>query len=281
MPPVPSQNAPSIPLPTLENVKLEEPRPHVLLVRIDREKATNALDNQTHSSLSTCWDYFENEEHFRVAVLTGTGKAFCAGQDLKDVKASREKGGPATSTPSTGFGGLVLRKTCMKPIISAVNGIAMGGGFELALASDIIIASEQSKFALPEVRVGLAALAGGAQNLHRQIGYQNAQYIALTGNHMTAHDMLRLGFVQEVVPNALNRALDLAHEIATQCSPDSIRATKRLAQLALENSGFWKTMEEGNNLPEVKAMMTGPNILEGTSAFAQKRKPRWLPASKL
>jgi len=283
MPPVPTQTGPSTPIPSFPNVKLDELRPHVLLVQIDRESAMNSCDSVTHNSLSAAWDYFESEGHFRTAVLTGKGKAFCAGQDLKEVKGNRESGAPATSSPKTGFGGLVLRRTMTKPIVACVNGLAMGGGFELALASDIIISSDQAAFALPEVRVGLAALAGGAQNLHRHVGWHNAMYMALTGKHMSAQDMLRFGFVQEVVPHAkaLDRALDLAHEIATMCSPDSLRATKRLAQTALENGGFWKTMDQSNSLPEVQAMLKGANLLEGTTAFATKRKPRWMPASKL
>lgn len=127
----------------------------------------------------------------------------------------------------TGFGGLTLRSTCLKPIIAAVNGIAFGGGMELALSCDIVIASEKAEFALPEPKVGLAALAGGLVRLPRMIGYHSAMRMILTGQRVSAQEGCRLGFVSEVVPHdqLLARALEVAAQI-TACSPDSIRASK-------------------------------------------------------
>ena len=156
----------------------------------------NALHIDAHFELNKVFDDFSADPEQWVAIVTGAGdKAFCAGNDLKWQAAGGKRG-----WDKGGFAGLTSRFDCDKPIIAAVNGVAMGGGFEIALACDLIIASENATFALPEPRVGLAALAGGVHRLPRQIGLKRAMGMILTARHVSAKEGLELGFVNEVVP---------------------------------------------------------------------------------
>ena len=157
----------------------------------------NALHIDAHFELNKVFDDFSADPEQWVAIVTGAGdKAFCAGNDLKWQAAGGKRG-----WDKGGFAGLTTRFDCDKPIIAAVNGVAMGGGFEIALACDLIIASENATFALPEPRVGLAALAGGVHRLPRQIGLKRAMGMILTARHVSAKEGLELGFVNEVVPH--------------------------------------------------------------------------------
>ena len=163
---------------------------------LNRPGVMNALHKPAHFELHEVFNAFAADPDQWVAIVTGAGdRAFCAGNDLKWQAAGGERG-----WNSSGFGGLTTRFDCDKPIIAAVNGVAMGGGFEIALACDLIIASENAVFALPEPRVGLAALAGGLHRLPRQIGLKRAMGMILTGRHVSAREGLDLGFVNEVVP---------------------------------------------------------------------------------
>jgi 1,4-dihydroxy-2-naphthoyl-CoA synthase len=153
--------------------------------------------------LSDAFDEFAANPDLWVTIITGAGdKAFCAGNDLKYHAALRAKTGSRPQTPPKGFGGLASRHDLDKPVIAAVNGVAMGGGFEIALAADILIASDQARFALPEPRVGLAAGGGGMQRLSRQIPLKRAMGMMLTGRHVSAREGYELGFVTAVVPHA-------------------------------------------------------------------------------
>ena len=160
-----------------------------------------------------------------------------------------------------------------KPVIAAVNGVALGGGFEIALACDIVIAAENATFGLPEPRVGLAAGAGGMQRLPRQIPMKQAMGMMLTGRHVPAQEGYELGFVTEVVPKgeALKAANKWAEQIL-ECSPVSIRTTK---SIAYESQNFG--LEEGlrRSYPSLSAMFKSDDAREGPLAFAQKRKPDW------
>tara|TARA_B000000441_G_C21526375_1_gene223458 strand:- start:78 stop:623 length:546 start_codon:yes stop_codon:yes gene_type:complete len=175
----------------------------------------------------------------------------------------------------SGFAGLTSRFNLNKPIIAAVNGVAMGGGFEIALACDLIIASDNARFALPEPKVGLAALAGGLQRLPRQIGMKNAMGMMLTGRHVGAEEAKELGFVNEVVPQA--ELMDAARRWASEieaCSPMSIRATKEVAYKNLDESDLEKSMQNGN-YPAVQDLYKSEDFIEGPVAFAEKRAPNW------
>jgi enoyl-CoA hydratase/carnithine racemase len=216
------------------------------------------------------WDGFEADDGLWVAIVTGAGdRAFCAGNDLKAQAA-----GGRPDTPASGFGGLTARYEMVKPVIAAVNGIAMGGGFEIALACDLLVASERAVFALPEPRVGMAALAGGVHRLPRQIGLKHAMGMLLTGRRVDAQEGLRLGFVNEVVPHGgtLAAARRWAEQIL-ECAPLSVRASKEAAMRGLDAPGLRAAAE--TRFEQISRMTKSADWVEGPRAFAEKRKPRW------
>jgi len=211
-----------------------------------------------------------------VAIITGSGdKAFCTGNDLKYHAELRAKTGERPVHPPKGFGGLTARFDLDKPVIAAVNGVAMGGGFEIALACDIVVASERAVFALPEPRVGLAAGAGGLQRLPRMIPLKHAMGMMLTGRRVSAEEGYRLGFVTAVVaPDQLmSEARRWAAEIQ-ECSPMSVRATKQVAMRALDVPVLEAAMRN-LDYPAYVAMTKSEDTIEGPKAFAEKRKPAW------
>src|SRR6516225_1340728 len=168
----------------------------ITIVTLSRPEVYNALHTDAHFELQKVFDDFSADPEQWVAIVTGAGdKAFCAGNDLKWQAAGGKRG-----WDKGGFAGLTARFDCDKPIIAAVNGVAMGGGFEIALACDLIIASEHARFALPEPRVGLVAGAGGMHRLPQQLPLKLAMGLLLTGKWLSAHDALRFGLVNEVVP---------------------------------------------------------------------------------
>jgi enoyl-CoA hydratase/carnithine racemase len=244
----------------------------ITIVTLQRPEVYNALHIEAHFELNKVFDEFAADPEQWVAIVTGAGdKAFCAGNDLKWQAAGGKRG-----WDKGGFAGLTTRFDCDKPIIAAVNGVAMGGGFEIALACDLIIASENATFALPEPRVGLAALAGGLQRLPRQIGLKRAMGMILTARHVSAKEGLELGFVNEVVPagEALAAAERWAETIAKN-SPMSIRASKQAIRMGMEVS-LEKAMTEQREYPAVKAMAASQDYIEGPKAFSEKRPPKWL-----
>ncbi|MBB5048078.1 crotonobetainyl-CoA hydratase [Rhodopseudomonas rhenobacensis] len=220
--------------------------------------------------MAAALDAFAADDNQWVAIVTGDGdKAFCAGQDLKSELPTS-----AASLPPSGCGGMTSRFDLDKPVIAAVNGIALGGGFELALACDLIVASSQASFALPEPRVGLAALAGGIQRLCQEIGMKRAMSILLTGRRLSAHQAAELGLVAEVVEaNVLDCAKRWAAEIIS-CAPLSVRATKRVARDAAARP-LSETVATIWDRPEIAGLLASADAAEGRSAFAQKRPPRW------
>src|SRR6202011_4137879 len=168
----------------------------ITIVTLSRPEVYNALHTDAHFELNRVFNDFAADPEQWVAIITGAGdRAFCAGNDLKWQAAGGERG-----WNSSGFGGAPRRVDCDKPITAAVNGVAMGGGFEIALACDLVIAAENATFALPEPRVGLAALAGGLHRLPHQIGLKRTMGMILTARHVTAREGHELGFVNEVVP---------------------------------------------------------------------------------
>src|SRR5215468_11460367 len=210
---------------TLEFIRYEK-QDHVAHVTINRPEVMNALHPAANAEMEQVWDDFAADPECWVAILTGAGeKAFSAGNDLKWTAQHGTKG---ITLGSGGFGGITARFDLAKPTIAAVNGFALGGGFELALACDLIVAADHARFGLPEPRVGLAALAGGVHRLPRQIPLKLAMGMILTARHVSAKEGLELGFVNEVVPpgEALAAAERWAETIAKN-SPMSIRASKQ------------------------------------------------------
>jgi len=249
-----------------------ESRGRVLTVTINRPERRNALNRETSFELDAIFDEFERDPEHRVAIVTGAGDAaFCAGADLKQT----ERTSIEDAVPASGFGGLVARFGRTKPVIAAVNGFAVGGGFELALACDIIVAADNASFGLTEPRVGLAALSGGIQRLIREVGVKRANAMVLTGRQASAAEAVQLGFVNEVVPRAalLETARRYAAEIVL-CSPASIRATKEIAD-AFDGQTVRASMEGMWHLPAVKALFASVDSSEGPRAFAERRAPQW------
>ncbi|MDB9926276.1 enoyl-CoA hydratase-related protein [Hyphomicrobiales bacterium] len=240
------------------------------IITLNRPERMNALHSPAHFELEEIFNNFSNDSDAWVAIITGSGdRAFCAGNDLR----YQAEGGKLEKNPM-GFAGLTSRFDLKKPVIAAVNGVAMGGGFEIALACDLIIASESARFALPEPKVGLAALAGGMHRLPRQIGMKRAMGMMLTGRVVEAAEGLSLGFVNEVVKheNLLESSIGWAKSIM-ECSPTSVRTTKDVAMSGLSFSSVESAMEQ--KYDSVVELFTGEDFIEGPLAFSEKRKPKW------
>jgi len=245
---------------------LTERRGRVLVITINRPESRNAVNLAVSQGLADAVDELDESAELSAAVITGAGGNFCAGMDLKAFAA----GGDMSAL--TWFN----REGIGKPTIAALNGPALAGGFEIALACDLIIASENATFALPEPRVGLAALAGGVHRLPRQIGLKRAMGMILTARHVSAKEGLELGFVNEVVRagEALAAAERWAETICKN-SPMSIRASKQAIQRGLDGS-LEQAIAEQREYPAVKAMAASQDYIEGPKAFAEKRPPKWL-----
>jgi acetyl-CoA C-acetyltransferase len=245
----------------------------ILVVTIDRPERMNALHWMANEELASVFDDFAADPELWVAILTGAGdRAFSAGNDLK--YQAEEAKGELRAGPASGFAGLTSRFDLTKPVIAAVNGVAMGGGFEIALACDLVIASSNAVFALPEPRVGLAALAGGLHRLPRQIGLKPAMGMLLTGRRVPAEEGLRLGFVNEVVaPGELMAAARRWAEQILECSPLSVRATKQASLHGLDHASVEAAMNA--RYPAIGTLLGSEDFVEGPLAFAQKRPPVW------
>ncbi len=244
---------------------------HLFIVTINRPEVMNALHPPANAELAGVFDEFAADPELWVAIITGAGdRAFCAGNDLK----YQAGGGDLSGQPAAGFGGLTSRYDLNKPVIAAVNGVAMGGGFEIALACDIIVAAENAVFALPEPRVGLAALAGGVHRLPRTIGTKQALGMILTGRRVSAAEGQQLGFVNEVVPEgeALAGARRWAELIleARRCRSGrpSRPSTKASSEAGVEAA-------QRRKYSAVADMVRSADFIEGPKAFAEKRTPNW------
>ena len=253
---------------TLEFIRYEK-RGRLAVVTINRPEVMNALHPAANEELSRVWDDFAADPEVWVAILTGAGeRAFSAGNDLK---WTAEHGVPRM--PKGGFGGLVARTDLWKPLIAAVNGFALGGGLEIALACDIIIAADHARLGLPEPRVGLMAAAGGVHRLPRFIPQKIAMGLMLAARQIPAAEAARLGLVNEVVPgkDLMATAERWANDIL-ECSPLSVQATKQAALQGLE-----KPLSEAMATPYsmVQRLFGSEDAIEGPRAFAEKRKPVW------
>lgn len=249
-----------------------EKQGHILKVTMNRPEVYNAVHADMHHEMAQCWDDFAEDDDLWVAVLTGAGdKAFSAGNDLKATAT----GGNKRGMPESGFAGLSSRFDLEKPLIAAVNGFAMGGGFETALSCDILIASENAKFALPEVKVGFFAAASGVQRLSRYIGRLAAQELLFTGRTISAQEALALGCVNEVVPHAelMDRAMAKAQELCT-VSPSAVKATKRVLNQMAREDGMAGSIDFSREV--IGDLSKTEDFKEGVNAFVEKRKPNWV-----
>jgi len=255
--------------------KVEREGP-LTIVTINRPEAMNALHPASNAELAEVFDDFAADPEQWVAIITGAGdRAFSSGNDLKFTAMAMARG-ESIDPPLTGFAGLTARFDLNKPVIAAVNGVAMGGGFEIALACDLIIAAESAAFSLPEPKVGLAAIMGGLLRLPAQIGLKQAMAMILTGRRVSAAEGLALGFVNQVAkPEALMaEARRWAAEIIA-CSPMSIRASKEIVRRGLEEPSLAEASRRQQQYPALKALFRSADVREGPLAFAQKRPPRW------
>ena len=244
----------------------------VLTVTINRPERMNALHPPANAELAQVFDGFSADPDLWVAILTGAGeRAFSAGNDLR-----WQAEGNAVTVPATGFAGLTSRWDLDKPVIAAVNGVAMGGGFEIALACDLILAADTASFALPEPKVGLAALAGGLHRLPRAIGIKRAMGMILTGRTVGAAEGKALGFVHDIVPaTGLLAAAHALAEAMCALSPLSLRASKQVVARSLDEPVLRTAYEVQMSHPAVQALFRSADLREGPLAFAQKRAPVW------
>jgi crotonobetainyl-CoA hydratase len=250
-----------------------EKKGHIAYVTINRPEVMNALHYDANVELGEVFNDFKQDEECWVAILTGAGqRAFSAGNDLKATAAASARGEKVMDRFAP-FGGITTDFECSKPIIAAVNGVALGGGFEIALASDLIIAAEHARFGLPEPRVGLIAGAGGAHRLPQQIPLKQAMGMLLTGRQITAQEAYRFGLVNEVVPGGelMAAAERWANEIL-ECSPLCVRLTKG-ATLAGLSSSIEEALQQDR--PRIQRLLASEDFIEGPKAFAEKRKPQW------
>lgn len=244
----------------------------VTLITIDRPSALNAINEATDFALDAAFDAYAADPTQRVAILTGAGtRSFSTGNDMKEAAAR-----PDRRYPARGLAGLTRRTDLFKPVIAAVNGYCIGGGFEIALACDLLIAARTASFALNEPRVARAALMGGAYRIATQVPMKKAMGILLTGRTLTAEEGCSAGFVTECVDEgqAVASAFEWARSI-TQCAPAAVRATKQLALMSTSRSLAQLTAEQ-EGFSEVQAMRRGvDDIQEALAAFAQRRAPQW------
>ncbi|KAK8079657.1 enoyl-CoA hydratase/isomerase [Apiospora hydei] len=311
------------PPPPVPDTLVSFPAPHVLLVTLNRPKQLNCIPRPQHFALERLWDWYDDESTLRCAVITGTGRAFCAGADLKEWNAINTRSDaaapaaePAATTnspsgapsqaaitatganntprqqqqqqqpddrptsrmPRGGFGGMSNRGGA-KPILAAANGLCFGGGMEMAINCDMVIASASARFSLPEVTIGVIALAGALPRLVRSVGRQRASEMAMSGKQYTAAEMREWGLVNEIVPaeagsdGVVEKALEWARRIAGN-SPDAVIVSREGLKLGWEGVG----PEMGTDML-IKGwygrIEKGENMVEGVRSFNEKRKPVW------
>jgi len=252
-----------------------EKKEHLTVITLNRPEVMNSLHLPMLQEMDQALNDFSDDPDAWVAIFTGAGdRAFCTGNDLKWLSQHGvdvlEEGLKALKG---GYGGIVERFDCFKPIIAAVNGFALGGGFEMVMSCDIVVSVETAKFGLPEPRVGLMAKGGGVHRLPRQIPYHIAMGLMLTGRQITAQEAHELGVVNEVVsPGDLLPAAERWAKEILACAPLAVRASK---EASLKGSNL--TLEEamGKTFPEMEKMMKSVDYVEGPRAFAEKRKPQW------
>ncbi|KAF2084823.1 enoyl-CoA hydratase-like protein [Saccharata proteae CBS 121410] len=280
MPPPPEPTFTRPPPSPLRTFLLTYPAPHVLLVTINRPAARNSIPAPGHWEADAVFRWFDREPGLRVAVVTGVGeRAFCAGQDLVGELERDRIGrgeGDGVGHPASGFCGL-SRRTGKKPVVAAVNGFALGGGMEICLNCDLVVASPTATFGLPEVHVGLYAAAGGLPRLVRTIGMQKATELALLGTRLSAPEALSLHLINRISKTretVVEEAVQLAKEIAAN-NPDAVIVTRAGLREAWECGSVERaTQVVGERWGE--RLVEGENFRRGLEAFVGKKKAEWV-----
>ncbi|RDL40019.1 uncharacterized protein BP5553_04359 [Venustampulla echinocandica] len=277
MPPPPFQTPP----PTSPSFLLTYPSPQILLITINRPSAMNSLPAAAHWEASLILAWFDAEPNLRVAVITGAGKkAFCAGQDLIEQAKFAVSPPPMSARrhPSSGFCG-ISRRVGKKPVIAAVNGFALGGGFEICLNCDMVVASPTAAFGLPEATVGLYAAAGGLPRVVRNCGMQIASELALTGRRLTAQEALNFNLINKISASqesVVEESIDMAKKIVA-LSPDAVLVTRAALRQAWETGSVERSTQLTAERYEA-LLFEGENMKIGLKAFKNKEKPQWVPS---
>jgi crotonobetainyl-CoA hydratase len=254
-------------------VAVTERRGSVLIITLNRPEARNAVNAAVSTAVGDALDQAQHDPDVRAVVITGSGQSFCAGADLKAI--SRRENLYHPDHPEWGFGGYV-HHYIDKPTIAAVNGTALGGGTELALASDLVVAEDRAKFGLPEVKRGLIAAAGGVFRIVDHLPRKVAMELLFTGEPMSSADALKWGLINQVVPDrsVVDAAVALADRITVN-APLAVWASKRVAYgvddgvITGDESGWSRTMRE------MRAVLKSEDAKEGPLAFAEKRQAQW------
>jgi crotonobetainyl-CoA hydratase len=252
---------------------LYDKRDHVARITIDRPDVLNAIDLDSERELQALWTQIEADRDVRVVVLTGSGeRAFSTGADMKGGSGASGLEYWAQERVG-GFGGIALRETLNVPVIARVNGHAVGGGFEMMLGCDIVVAVEQATFGLPEARVGRMPLDGGMTLLQRQIPFRHAMGLLLTGRRMKAPEALAMGLINEVTTREnLDAAVQRWVDDVLACAPLSVRAIKAVAR---QTGHLTARQAQAARLPALVEALQSSDSDEGVRAFIEKRKPVW------
>jgi enoyl-CoA hydratase len=239
----------------------------ILVVTLNRPESRNAANKALAEGVVAAMDELDSNDELRVAILTGAGGTFCSGMDLKAFVT-----GETPHIPGRGFAGLT-ESSPSKPLIAAVEGYALAGGLELAISCDLIVAAENAKFGVPEVKRGLAAAAGGLVKLPRQIPSRVAMELALTGDFISAQRAYELGLINAVVP--AGTALDAAKELAAKIAANGPLAVAKSKQVVMEQSDWSQGEMFSKQSDIVMPVFTSEDAIEGATAFAEKRAPNW------
>ena len=239
----------------------------VMIITINRPKAKNAINKAVAEGIAAAIDQLDADDDIRIGILTGANNTFCAGMDLKAFLS-----GETPFLAGRGFGGLV-ESPPKKPLIAAVEGYALAGGLELAMTCDLIVAAEDAKFGIPEVKRGLVAAAGGLMRLPRQLPQRIAMELALTGDFMDAGRAAALGLINRVVPSgqAMAGAMALAASIAAN-GPLAVKISKQVITEQQDWSAETMFSRQG---ALVQPILSSADAIEGSMAFAEKRAPTW------
>ena len=244
---------------------------HRTTITLNRPESLNAINPLMHEELEDALNGFADDDGAFLAVIQGAGRAFCAGSDLKAIATTGR-----VPYPEHGYAGLIERFDLAKPVIAAVDGYALGGGFEIALACDLIIATERSTFGLPEPLVGSVALGGGLHRLARQVGLKQAMGMILTAGRIPSTRGQELGFVNEVVADdALEAAVNRWCEQILRCAPLAVAASKEAVMQGLDEPSLAAAMQQQANYPAFARHRASDDAVEGPLAFAEKREPQW------
>jgi enoyl-CoA hydratase/carnithine racemase len=246
---------------------------HVMRVTLERPEVLNAINVKMHEELQMAFDDFAVDDNKWICVVIGSGdRAFCAGSDLKAIARNE---GP-TAYPKNGYAGLIERYDLDKPVIAAVDGIAVGGGFEVALACDIILATRRSVFGLPEPLIGRMALGGGVHRLARQIGLKQAMGMILGSESVSAQKALDMGIVTDLIEDGeIETAINSWVTKILKCAPLSVRASKQAVLMGLDEASLEEALKKQTDYPAFVKMINSSDADEGPLAFAQKRAPDW------